>query len=101
MSEQEMNEQEFYRWLGKRIRDLREKAGMKKKDLADKLKINATFLSNVENKGQKISVFQLNRLLKALGYTQADLMDEEGIENTSMNANFEQSRFSTLCTVGY
>ena len=79
--EKEMNEQEFYQWIGKRIRELREKAGIKKKDLAEKLGINATFLSNIENKGQKISVFQLNRLLKFMGFTQADLMDEEGKKN--------------------
>lgn len=73
MSEQEMNEQEFYLWIGKRIRDLREKAGMKKKDLAEKIGISPTFLSNVEIDGKKISAFQINRILKALGLTQSDL----------------------------
>lgn len=84
MSEQEMNEQEFYLWIGKRIRDLREKAGMKKKDLAEKIGISPTFLSNVENDGKKISAFQINRILKALGLTQSDLMDDEGKKNSRL-----------------
>ena len=82
MNEQEMTEQEFYQWLGKRIRELREKAGIKKKDLAEKLGVTATFLSNIENKGQKISAYQITRLLKVMGLSQGDLFDEEGKKNS-------------------
>ncbi len=82
MSEQELNEYEFYQWVGRRLRVLREKAGMKKKDLAEKIGISPTFLSNVENDGKKISAYQINRILKILGYNQADLLDDEGKKNS-------------------
>ena len=69
-----MTENEFYIWLGKRIRELREKAGLKQKELAEKVELTAQFLSNVENRGQKISAYQLNRILEAMGLSQADLI---------------------------
>ena len=76
------NEQEFYTWLGNRLRELREKSGKKKREVAEKLGISPTFLSKVENDGKKISAYQINRALKVMGFSQSDLFDEEGKKNS-------------------
>jgi transcriptional regulator with XRE-family HTH domain len=70
-----MTENEYYAWLGKRLRELREKAGLKQKELAEKVELSAQFISNVENRGQKISAYQLTRIIEVMGFSQADLLD--------------------------
>lgn len=70
-----MTEKEFYQLIGKRIRELREKKGLKQKELSEAADINASFLSKVENAGKKISAYQINRVLEAMGCSQADLFD--------------------------
>jgi len=85
MNNTEMTEQEFYEWLGKRLRELREKAGLKQKDLAEKAGMASTFLSRVENTGKKISVYQLNRLLKSMGFAITDLTEDEDVKKNSLS----------------
>lgn len=67
-----MTEKEYYIWLGNRLKELREYVGLKQNELAKKVELSPQFLSNVEN-GQKISAYNLNRILEAMGLTQADL----------------------------
>ena len=69
-----MTEKEFYIWLGTKIRDLREKSGLKQKEVAEKVGISAQYLSRIEY-GQKVSVYQMDQILHALGKTLADIMD--------------------------
>ena len=71
-----MTEKEFYIWTGKRIKELREKAGLKQKDVAEKVEIPPQFLSDVENRGKKMSAYQINRILDVMGFTQADLTED-------------------------
>lgn len=80
-----MTEKEFYIWLGKRVKELREKIGMKQKDAAEKAGMSPQFLSNIENRGHKISVYQLDQLLKALGFTQADLTEDADVKKNSLS----------------
>jgi len=71
-----MTEKEFYKWLGNRIKELRERTGLKQKEVAEKVKLPAQFLSNVEN-GKRLSTYQLDRILEVMGYSQADLVEDE------------------------
>jgi transcriptional regulator with XRE-family HTH domain len=61
-------EKDFYIWVGKRLREMREKLGMKQRELAEKSGIKAPFLSKVENDGKKISAYQISKVLDAMGY---------------------------------
>jgi transcriptional regulator with XRE-family HTH domain len=79
----EMTEKDFYKWVGKRLKELREKSGIKQKNLAEETGIDATFISRVENNGKKISAYQLNKLLYAMGFTQADLTDDVDVKKNS------------------
>jgi len=78
-----MTEQEFYKWLGTRIKNLREKSGFKQKEAAKKSGISPQFLSNIENRGHKISVYQLNKLLESMGFSQADLVEDDSEKENS------------------
>jgi transcriptional regulator with XRE-family HTH domain len=73
----EMSEKEFNIWVGNRLRELREKAGLKKVEVAQKTGLPDSFISNIENKGKKVSSYSLNKLLTAMGYTLEDLADDE------------------------
>lgn len=84
MTDKTRTEQEFYQWIGKRIRELREKVGLKQKELAEKSGVKAPFISKVENEGKKISAYQIDRILQAMGLTQADLLDDEGKKNFNL-----------------
>ena len=79
---EKQRENEFYKWIGKRLRELREKAGLKQKELSEKSGVKAPFLSKVENEGKKISAYQINKLLATMGLTQADLLDDDGKKNS-------------------
>lgn len=79
-----MKEKEFYTWLGKRIKELREKAGLKQKDVAKEIGISPQFLSDIENRGKKISVYQLNKALEFMGLTQADLTEDAAEKKNSL-----------------
>jgi transcriptional regulator with XRE-family HTH domain len=72
-----MTEKEFYMWVGNRIRELREKAGMKKVEISEKTGYPDSFLSNVENKGKKISAYAIKCILEAMDYKPEDLYSEE------------------------
>ena len=71
-----MTEKEFYQLIGQRLRELREKKGLKQKEIAEASGVNASFLSKVENAGKKISAYQINRILEVMGYSQGDLFGD-------------------------
>jgi len=70
-------EKAFYIWVGQRLKVLREKAGLKQKVVAERIHVQPAFLSEVENKGKKLSAFQIKRVLEAMGYSPATLYNEE------------------------
>jgi transcriptional regulator with XRE-family HTH domain len=80
-----MTEKEFYKWLGNRIKELRERTGLKQKEVAEKVNLPAQFLSNVENSGKRLSTYQLNRILEVMGYSQADLIEDEKKKNLRLS----------------
>lgn len=70
-----MTEKEYYIWLGNRLKELRAKVGLKQNELAKKVELSPQYISNVE-KGKKLSAYNLNRILEAMGLTQADLIED-------------------------
>ena len=79
-----MDEKEYYIWIGSKLRELREREGLKQKDVAAKAKMSAQFLSNVENYGKKVSIFQLDLILQAIGKTMSDLFENADEEKKSL-----------------
>jgi len=68
-------EKAFYIWVGQRLKALREQAGFKQREVAEKIGVHPTFLSDVENNGKKLSAFQIQRILEAMGYAPTALYD--------------------------
>ena len=85
-----MTEKEFYQLIGQRIRELREKKGLKQKEIAEASGMNASFLSKVENAGKKISAFQINRILEAMGYSQGDLFEDAEKKKLTLTLNGDE-----------
>jgi len=61
-----MTEQEYYKKLGEDIKVLRESKGVKKIDLAEKMNIKSSILSEFENEGKKISAYRINQIMEIL-----------------------------------
>jgi len=62
-----MNEDTFYKEWGKEIAALRERAGMKKKELAEKIGVTPSMISDFENGGKKLSAWRINQCLEVFG----------------------------------
>lgn len=73
-----MNEKEFYQWVGNRIKELREKANLKKNDVAKKIGVSPSLLTEAENDGKKLSAWRIKQIVEAMGYSPEDLyIDQE------------------------
>lgn len=91
-----MDEKEYYIWVGSKLRELREKEGLKQKDVAAKAKMSAQFLSNVENYGKKVSIFQLDLILQAIGKTMADLFENADAEKKKLTLTLNGDEIGQL-----
>lgn len=76
-----MNERDFYKWFGKEFQVVREKKGLKQKDVAETAGVAPTELSRFENTGKKISAYKILRLLKAIDTTVEDILGETEKKN--------------------
>ncbi len=87
------DEKEFNTWIGRRIKEEREKRGLKKVDIARKTGLPDSFLSNIENKGKKVSSFSLLRILKAIGCSPGELFegDEAKKKRSTSNSIFRRT----------
>lgn len=69
-----MTEQEFYEWVGKRIREFRKSAKMTLEEVCEEVKIYPTDLSKFEKYGDKIrSAYTIKEIVEATGHTLSDL----------------------------
>lgn len=82
-----MTEQEFYKEIGTKLKALRERSGKKQKDIAEALGVKPPFISDIENKGVKVSAFQLKRILSTLGFSHSDLFEDE--EKKTLNVTLQ------------
>jgi transcriptional regulator with XRE-family HTH domain len=63
--------------IGVKLKRLREKKGLKSNDLADRSGITAQSISRIEKGHQDVSFTTLRKLLASMGYSLADLANEE------------------------
>lgn len=67
-------EARFYRSLGSLVRKIREESGLTQDQLAQKIGLTRTSITNLEHGRQKIQVHVLYELANALGVEPADLL---------------------------
>jgi len=58
----------IYKGLAHKIKDLREKKGLKGKDIAEAVNIHPTVYSKFEKHGQKLPLERIEQILNVLGY---------------------------------
>jgi transcriptional regulator with XRE-family HTH domain len=61
-----MTEQEYYIKLGQDFRALRELKGVSQTDLARKIGIPSSIISEFENKGTKVSAYRIEQMMEIL-----------------------------------
>jgi transcriptional regulator with XRE-family HTH domain len=69
----------IYRMIGQRVRSERMKRQLKQEDLARKLNLSRTSITNIENGNQKILVHTLMDLAKALEIPAASFLEQSQI----------------------
>jgi len=69
-----MDEEQFYKGLGKRLLRYRGEAGMTQEQVAEKLKLKRTSITNIEQGRQRILAHQLFSLASAVGVSPAQLL---------------------------
>ena len=62
--------------FGKRLREVREEAGISQEKLADLAKLHRTYVSSVERGKNNISLVNIERLALALGVSLRELMPD-------------------------
>lgn len=77
----ETNEQKFYKWLGEKYRTIREKRGLKQKEIAEQAGIGQGELSKFENRGKKLSAYRISKLLEAIGISLEEILDDDAKKN--------------------
>jgi transcriptional regulator with XRE-family HTH domain len=63
--------------LGKKLKEMRTRHGMSQKELADKIDVSPSFISQIENNQISPSLVSFVQLCKALGESPAALLDEK------------------------
>jgi transcriptional regulator with XRE-family HTH domain len=66
----------LYRQFGRRLRELREAAGLTQGEVADRVKLKRTSITNIERGRQHIALHQLFLLAAAVGKDPSDLLPE-------------------------
>ncbi|NJD55425.1 MAG: helix-turn-helix domain-containing protein [Nitrospirae bacterium] len=69
--------------LGGRLKDLRTKSGLSQKDLADKIDVTPSFISQLENNQISPSLHSFIQMCRALGVTPAHVLAEDAGRSTS------------------
>jgi len=64
-------------WIGKKVRELREKAGLNQEQIAQFLGMDQSTISKCEKGERQFQVDYLERLGSLFGFTLADLMNKE------------------------
>jgi transcriptional regulator with XRE-family HTH domain len=65
----------FLRQIGARIRELRERAQLSQEDLADRARIDRSYMSGIERGVRNVSILKLHTLAKALNVKVTEFFD--------------------------
>lgn len=74
---------DYYKQLGEKIREVRRKAKVSQKAIAEKLKIDQALISKFENQGEKLPAERIDEILDMLGY-------ELGLVKKNSNVSLKQ-----------
>jgi len=80
-----MNKKEL---LGKRLRELRKRKGLKQEELAEKIGVEPATISNIENGKNYPSMTNLENILNVLDYSFTEIFDYEH-KNTNENLIYQ------------
>lgn len=69
-----MKPQEIKRWVGEKVRELREAKGWSQEELGFKSGLHRNYVGRIERGEQNIAVVNVARLAKALGVRPRDLL---------------------------
>jgi transcriptional regulator with XRE-family HTH domain len=86
-----MTEEEFYKFLGEKIREFRKEANMTLEDVCRIVGLYNTDLSKFEKRGERIrSAYMITNIIVATGHTWKDLFRESDPEKKTLKS---RSRF--------
>ena len=77
----QFEEKDFYKWLGSQFQSIREKRGLKQKEVAEDAGVTPGDLSKFENKGKKLSAYRILRLVQAVNCSMDELIGESEKKN--------------------
>ena len=77
----QFEEKDFYKWLGSQFQTMRERKGLKQKEIAEIAGVAPGDLSKFENKGKKLSAYRILRLVQAINCSMDDLLGDPKKKN--------------------
>ena len=89
-----LNEKQLYQAIGKKIRGARENAKLTQSELAQRVELARTSITNIENGQQKIQVYTLYAIANVLNISVMNLLPEEKSieERLSEELRYEEER---------
>lgn len=70
------HDDDFLKWFGGRLRDIRRKRGLSQEELAELAGVDRTYVGGVERGERNLSVLNVKKLSDALGINVKDLFDD-------------------------
>jgi transcriptional regulator with XRE-family HTH domain len=71
------HDDDFLKWFGGRLREIRHKEGLSQEELAGLAGIDRTYVGGVERGERNLSVLNVKRISDALGINVKDLFDDD------------------------
>ena len=62
-------------WVGRRVKELRNKLGISQEELADLVGLDRTYITSVERGRRNISIVNIEKLAKALNVTLSEFFE--------------------------
>jgi transcriptional regulator with XRE-family HTH domain len=67
--------------IGRQIKDLREKAEMSQKDLANTADLDRSYIASIENGQRNVSIVNIEKIATALGVSLKELFSDDKFNN--------------------
>ncbi len=68
---------DFLKWFGSRLREIRHKKGLSQEELAELAGIDRTYVGGVERGERNLSILSVKRFSDALGINVSNLFDDD------------------------
>ena len=92
-------ELEFYKFVGKKIRMARQAVGLNQEELADKVDLQRTSITNIEAGNQKVQIYTLYKISEALRKPMISLLPQD-TQNSETNKKDLLLRKKVLADTG-